>query len=123
MVELTRTTVTGATVLETPVRNILWVEEGEDGAVQVSALVKKGKKYSLRQLDGVATKPAVVAEWATTLLITAYDGTTRPLCLFGDLTSHFRCKTISAFESPCEPRGRTGTYQSRDSRTATDLDS
>lgn len=66
---------TGATVLEAPVRNILWVEEGEDGAIQVAALVKKGKRLSLRQLDGVATKPAVVAEWAATLLTTAYDGT------------------------------------------------
>lgn len=75
MVELTRTTVTGATVLEAPVRNILWVEEGEDGAIQVSALVKKGKRHSLRQLDGIATKPAAVAEWAATLLTTAYDGT------------------------------------------------
>lgn len=75
MVELTRTTVTGTTVLEAPVRNILWVEEGKDGAIQVSVLVKKGKKHSLRQLDGVATKPAAVAEWAATLLITAYDGT------------------------------------------------
>jgi hypothetical protein len=65
--------------LEVPVRNILWAEEGEDGAVQVSALVKKGKKHSLRQLDGVATKPAAVAEWAATLLITAYDGTNMAL--------------------------------------------
>ena len=75
MVELTRTTVTGAVVLEVPVRNILSVEEGEGGAVQVSALVKKGKKHSLRQLDGVATKPTAVAEWATTLRVTAYNGT------------------------------------------------
>ena len=75
MVELTRTTITDAAVLEVPVRNVLWVEEGENGAVQISALVKKGKKYSLRQLDGVATKPEAVAEWVTTLMITAYDGT------------------------------------------------
>jgi hypothetical protein len=75
IVELTRTTVTGAAVLEVPIRNILWVEEGEDGAVQISALVKKGKKHSLRQLDGVAIHPAAVAEWAATLMITAYDGT------------------------------------------------
>lgn len=75
MVELTRATVTGAAVLEVPVRNVLWVEEGEGGAVQVSALVKKGKKHSLRHLDGVATKPAAVAKWATTLLDRAYDGT------------------------------------------------
>ena len=75
MVELTRKTVTGADVLEIPVRNILWVEEGSDGAVQISALVKKGKKHSLKTLDGVATQPAAVAEWAAALMTTAYDGT------------------------------------------------
>jgi hypothetical protein len=60
--------------LEVHVRNILWVEEGKGGAVQVSALVKKGKKYALRQLDGVSRQPAVVAEWVSKLLDTAYDG-------------------------------------------------
>lgn len=74
MVELTRTIVTGAAVIEVPVRNILWVEEGGDGAVQVSALVRKGKKHDLRQLDGVATTSVAVAEWAAKLLDTAYDG-------------------------------------------------
>jgi len=67
--------VTGAAALEVPVRNILWVEDGEDGAVQVSALVKKGKKHALRQLEGVATRPEAVAEWTSKLLDTAYDGT------------------------------------------------
>ena len=80
-VEQTRTIVTGAAALEVPVRNILWVEEGEDGAVQVSALVKKGKKHALRQLDGVATKPAAVAEWTSKLLDTAYNGTRRGFIL------------------------------------------
>jgi len=85
MVELTGPIVTGAAGLEVPVRNVLWVEEGEDGAVQVSALAKKGKKHTLRQLDGVATKPEAVAEWAATLLITAYDGTYRGFVLVSRL--------------------------------------
>lgn len=79
--EQTRTIVTGAAALEIPVRNILWVEEGEEGVVQVSALVKKGKKHALRQLDGVAMKSAAVAEWTSKLLDTAYNGTHRGFLL------------------------------------------
>jgi len=112
LVGLTRTIASGATEVEAPVRNILWVEEGEDGAVKVSALVKKGKKHALRLLDGVAIKPAGVAEWATKLLDTAYDGThIEALYLSRDLNSHFRCETITESASPRKPCGRTGTYQ------------